>query len=58
MNAIHNFDEMVAHLRERSGKRRVAVVCPNDEGTRTAVCQAINEGFVEAVLVGCDAETE
>lgn len=58
MKTIQSFDEMVAHLRERGCKRRVAVACPNDESTRAAVCRAVDEGFVEPILVGCDAEAE
>ncbi len=52
MEAIRNFDELIAHLRQRGEKRRVVVVCPYDESTQGAVEKALQEGFVEAILVG------
>ena len=57
MKAIQNFDELVAHLKSRQQRRRVAVVCPNDASTRTAVQRAVDEGFVEAVFVD-DADVD
>ena len=56
MKTIKNFDELVAHLAERTERRRVAVVCPNDESTQYAVCRALDEGIVDAILVGCTDE--
>ena len=56
MKTIKNFDELVAHLASRSERRRVAVVCPNDESTQYAVCRALDEGFITATLVGCTAD--
>ena len=56
MKTIRNFDELVAHLADRKERRRVAVVCPNDESTQYAVCRALDEGFVDAILVGCTDE--
>lgn len=56
MNTIQNFDEMVEHLSARSERRRVAVVCPNDESTREAVCKAIDMGFASVLAVGCTPE--
>lgn len=58
MRTIQNFDEMVEHLSALDEKRRLAVVCPNDESTQEAVMRAIDMGFVEAVLVGCTREAE
>ena len=58
MKTINTFDELVAHLGSRTDKRRVAVVCPNDESTQYAVCRAIDEGFVNAILVGCTEEAK
>ena len=49
---------MVEHLSALDEKRRLAVVCPNDESTQEAVMRAIDMGFVEAVLVGCTREAE
>lgn len=56
METIKNFDELVAHLNARTERRRVAVVCPNDESTQYAVCRALDEGFIDAILVGCTPE--
>ena len=56
MKAIQNFDELVAHLAERTERRRVAVVCPNDESTQYAVSRALDEGFIDAILVGATDE--
>jgi phosphate butyryltransferase len=52
MKTIQNFEELISHLDERTEKRRVAVVCPYDESTQGAVQKAIDEGFIEPVLVG------
>jgi phosphate butyryltransferase len=53
MKTINSFDELVEHLVERRQRKRVAVVCPNDVSTLTAVTRAVDEGFIEALLVGC-----
>lgn len=58
MKTIQNFDEMVEHLSALDEKRRIAVVCPNDEGTQEAVMKAIDMGFAKALLVGCTREAE
>ena len=52
MEAIQNFSEMIAHLQGRKDRKRVAVVCPYDEGTQGAVKKALQAGFIEALLVG------
>lgn len=52
MESIQNFSEMIAHLQSRTERKRVAVVCPYDEGTQGAVVKALEAGFVEVVLVG------
>ena len=52
METIRNFDELIEHLRQREGMRRVAVVCPYDESTQGAVENALKAGFIEAILVG------
>ncbi len=56
MKTIQNFDEMVEHLSSRSERRRVAVVCPNDESTQQAVCRAVDMGFASVLAVGCTPE--
>ena len=52
MKAIQNFEELVSHLSDRKARKRVAVACPYDESTQGALKRAIDEGFIEAVLVG------
>lgn len=54
MKTIFNFDELLRHLALREKRRRVSVVCPNDESTQIAVKKALDEGFIDALLVGCD----
>lgn len=56
MNPIANFTELTRHLSERSERRRVAVVCPNDESTQYAVNRALEENIIDAYLVGCTPE--
>ena len=58
MRTIQNFDEMLEHLGSREERRRVAVVCPNDESTQQAVCRAIDEGIASVIAVGCTPEAE
>lgn len=52
MKTIQNFDELVSHLSDCEEQKRVAVVCPYDESTQGAVRKAIDEGFINAILVG------
>ena len=47
---------MVEHLASLGERRRVAVVCPNDESTQQAVCRAVEMGFVSVLAVGCTPE--
>jgi len=58
MEAIKNFEELLVHLSARSERRRVAVVCPNDESTQGAVLMALEKGFVDATLVGCTEDAK
>jgi phosphate butyryltransferase len=52
MEAIQNFTEMISHLQGRSQRKRVAVVCPYDEGTQGAVLKALENEMIDALLVG------
>ena len=54
MEAIRNFDELVAHLAQRTRRTRVAVVCPYDHSTQGAVEMALQAGIADVVLVGQD----
>lgn len=56
MQAIHHFEDLTRHL-QQSGKRfRLAVVCGSDTSTASAVMQAVENGFAEALFIG-DCET-
>lgn len=52
MDNIRTFQQLAAHLGEREGRRRVAVVCGTDASTRSAVQRAVTGGFAEALFVG------
>jgi len=54
MNAIKNFDELLAHLKQQSVRKRVAVVWPADDKTPAACAQALEAGFIDAIFVGCE----
>ena len=51
MKAIQCFDELTEHLKASGVKRRVAVVCGQDESTKGAVIRAKEAGFVEPIFV-------
>ncbi len=53
---ITNFEQLIERLRSRGERTTVAVVWASDPTTQGAVCQAIEEGFVDAIFVGCGAE--
>lgn len=52
MKAIENFEELIAYLAGGMEPKRVAVVCPYDEGTQEAVQRAMDAGFIKPVFVG------
>ncbi len=52
MEPIRNFDQLTSHLKTLNQRKRVAVVCPNDEHTQYAIERAIEEGFADFVVVG------
>lgn len=54
MTTVKNFDEMVSRLRADGVRRRVAVVCPRDASTRSAVASATEAGFIEPVTIDHD----
>ncbi len=56
MDAIKNFDELIAFLERRGDRKRIAVVWGSDSSTQHAVTKALEHGFVEAIFVGCRAE--
>lgn len=52
MKAIENFDELIAYLSGGFEPKRVAVVCPYDDGTLEAVERAKEAGFIKPIFVG------
>ena len=52
MKAIENFEELIAYLAGGFEPKRVAVVCPYDEGTQEAVERAMEAGFIKPIFVG------
>ena len=52
MEAIKNFDNLLAHLATIGQRRRVAVAFPHDASTQGAVVKALQAGFIDALLVG------
>ena len=56
MDNIRTFAQLTTHLGQRTGRRRIAVVCGSDASTCEAVGRALEGGFAEAVFVGHTAE--
>lgn len=52
MKAIENFEELIAYLSGGFEPKRVAVVCPYDDGTQEAVQRAMDAGFIKPIFVG------
>jgi len=52
MKTIQNFDELVAHLKQRPERKRIAVICATDESTQQAVLKALQEDIADAIFVG------
>ena len=49
---FHNFDELIAHVKGKPNRARMAVAAAGDEHTLQAVLRARAEGIVSPVLVG------
>lgn len=58
MDAIKNFEELKKHLKESGKRRRLALANALDAHSLEAVMAAVEEGFVEAFLVGKKEEVE
>ncbi len=52
MEPIRNFTELTDHLKSLDSKKRVAVICPDDEATQYAVDRALRDGFATFILIG------
>ena len=52
MEPIRNFNQLTAHLQTLKKRKRVAVVCANDENTEYAIARALEEGIAEFLMIG------
>lgn len=58
MKTIKKFNDMVAHLKDSATRRRVAIVWAADRNSQMSVLHALEEGFIDALFVGCKDEVE
>lgn len=58
MTNIKNFNDLISHLAKRGTRKRVAVIWASDESTQYAVIRALNDGFIDAIFVGCREQLE
>ena len=56
MKKTSHLDALVSRLAGAKERKRVAVVCPNDASTQSAVFDALDAGFIEAIFVGAKPE--
>ncbi len=52
MKPIRSFDQLTNHLRSLNHRKKVVVVCADDEHTEYAITRALEEGFVDLIMVG------
>lgn len=53
MRKITTFGSLVEHLADNGMRKRVAIVWAADDSTQHAVAQALENGFIDAIFVGC-----
>lgn len=58
MKTITNFEELIAYLRQRGDRKRVAIAWGEDEMSQEAVMSALDEGIIDAVFVGAREAVE
>ena len=58
MTNIKNFNDLISHLVKRGTRKRVAIVWAADESTQYAAIRALNDGFIDAIFVGCREQLE
>ncbi len=51
MAPILDFTSLIDRLRSLNGRKRVAVVCPDDSHTEYVIVRSLNEGFADFLLV-------
>ena len=56
MKTITNFNQLISYLKNSGKAKKAAVVWAADNSTQTAVIQAMKEGFIEPLFVGCKNE--
>lgn len=52
MEEIRSFEQVYDHLGSMSSRKRIAVVCPDDECTQSAIMMALERGLADFLLVG------
>lgn len=52
MEAIRTFGQLTAHLKSLHSRKRVVVVCADDDHTQYAIQRALKEGIVDMIFVG------
>lgn len=52
MEPIRTFAQLTSYLRSLDRRRKVAVVCANDEHTEYAITRALEEGFADLLMIG------
>lgn len=55
---IKSFEELIAHLKTHRLKKRVAVVCPNDESSHQAIANAERDGIITPLVFQSDDPAE
>ncbi|MBR5060963.1 MAG: phosphate butyryltransferase [Prevotella sp.] len=58
METIRSFEDMVVHLAQKGGRKRVAIVWAADQYSQESVIRALQVGFIDAIFVGCQKEVE
>lgn len=58
MESIRSFDELLAHLKQVNSRRKMAVANAVDAHTLEAVMMAVEQGIIEAYLIGDVASIE
>lgn len=58
MEPIRNFDQLTAHLKNLNQRKRIAVVCANDENTEYAIKRALEEGIASFLMIGDTSKLE
>ncbi|MBD5225886.1 MAG: phosphate butyryltransferase [Bacteroidales bacterium] len=51
MEEIKSFEQVYDHLGSLSSRKRIAVVCPDDECTQSAILMALDKGLADFILV-------